>query len=118
MFSEDLVRFLSLDTGLELWQAPKVITQTQTIEYMKPALFKGLISTHISHSANLGYNYYPTARSLIDALNSLVSQSTSVLNSKPIDRLLFDLNLEGNAPLWLMKSLELLYHHTYSKSYT
>ena len=62
---------------------------------MKPALFKGLISTHISHSANLGHNYYPTARSLIDALNSLVSQSTSVLNSKPIDRLLFNLNLEG-----------------------
>jgi len=94
VFSADLVKFLSLDAD-EAWQAPNEVTNIHKIEYNKPTLSKELASTLIAHDADLGHTYYPTARSLIDALNSLVSQSKSVLNSKPIDRLLFDLNLEG-----------------------
>jgi hypothetical protein len=94
VFSADLVKFLSLDAD-EAWQAPNQVTNIHKIEYIKPTLSKELATTRIAHNADLGHNYYPTARSLIDALNSLVSQSTSVLNSKPIDRLLFNLNLEG-----------------------
>ena len=64
VFSEDLVKFLSLNAW-EIWQAPNVITDIHKMGYIKPALPKELVSTRIAHSANLGHNYYPTARSLL-----------------------------------------------------
>ena len=46
-------------------------------------------------SENLDYNFYPTAKSMIDALNTVISKCSSVLNSKPIDRSLFGLDDNG-----------------------
>src|SRR5271156_6841489 len=41
---------------------------------------------------NLGYNFFPSAESLIDSLNALIAKSSSILNSKPIDKPAFSLN--------------------------
>ena len=41
---------------------------------------------------NLGYNFFPSAKSLIDSLNALIAKSSSILNSKPIDKPAFSLN--------------------------
>ena len=46
-------------------------------------------------SENLGYNFYPTAKSMIDALNNTILKCSSILNSKPIDKSLFGLDVNG-----------------------
>ena len=50
-------------------------------------------------SENLGYNFYPTAKSMIDALNNIIWKCSSILNSKPIDKSLFGLDDNGMCTL-------------------
>lgn len=45
-------------------------------------------------SKNLGYNYYPTAKTMIDALNEAVVELSGIINSKPIEPV-FGINIKG-----------------------
>src|SRR5271167_2046583 len=50
----------------------------------------------VVHSDKLPFNFYPTPKSMIDAINELILKSSAILNSKPIkDTSLFSLDDKG-----------------------
>ena len=89
-FSYCLQRFLSLKV-VDVFQSPDHPHFIAEHSYIKPTLPKeqSILQT-ISES--LSYNFYPTGKQLINELNNIILNCTSILNSKSINSSLFSIN--------------------------
>src|SRR5438477_6659795 len=105
IFSKPLQNFLSLKV-VDVFQSPDHPHFIVEHSYIKSTLPKEQ-SIWQTISESLSYSFYPTGKSLIDALNNIILNCTSILNSKSIDSSLFTINDESN-------STYTAHHHQYT----